>query len=251
MFRRTDTVRFAMGKSFKPMFLLFNKTMPRRKVAKISKAQINAKLKGGWFKKLWGAAKRGYKKHVHKHVKRAVAHGKKVARAAAAEAKKVAIEQAKQLLEEGKAQAQEALEQTIAEATEAATQHVRKHVCGAVGSGFFAAEKKKMRAMAKSHFNAVHKKALSHAKSGGKGAGIEAHADKAKARFEKGVDNIKNSAKSKIRNLAGCDQGEGLQMKGAGLRRGAGRQLRGAGVKTTAADIRRMEKLFRQTKKKR
>ena len=201
LFRRKDTVFFAIGNSFRPMFLLFNKTMVRKSTKKLTKAQINTKLKGGWFKKLWGAAKRGYKKHVHKHVRKAVAHGKKVAKKAAREAKQMAIEHAKDLLEEGKAQAKEALEQTIAEATEAATSHVRKHVCGAVGSGFFNAEKKKIRAAAHKHFDAVHKKALTHVRRGGKGAGIEDHAEKAKVRFEKSVDNIKNSAKSKNSNL--------------------------------------------------
>ena len=215
--------------------------MPRRA---LTKAEINAKLKGGWFKKLWGAAKRGYKKHVHKHVKKAAAHAKKVAREAAAEAKRQAIQHGKDMLEEAKAQAHEALMETIDSATEAATSHVRKGVCGAIGSGFFKAENTKMKTMAKKHFNAVHAKAVAHVRRGGRGAGIAEHGEKAKARFEKGVDGIKNKAKSKIRDLAGCE-GEGFQMKGAGIRKGrkgAGRQFKGAGGQYKG--------LFQQTKKK-
>ena len=119
--------------------------------------------------------------------------------------------------------------ETVHSAAEAATNHVRKTVCGAVGGSFFNPEKKKMIALVHKHFDAVHKKAVAHAKRGGRtarGAGIEEHAEKAKERFTKGVDNIKNSAKSKVRALAGCDEedeGEGFNMRGAGMRmRGAG-----------------------------
>ena len=199
---------------------------------KLTRAQIDAKIKGGWFKKLWRKAKTVYHKHVKKHVRHAINHGKKVAKKAGRAAKQVAIDTGKQLLEEAKAQAKEALMDTINEATEAATSHVRKTVCGAVGAGFFDAEKKKLKNMANKHFDAVHGKALAHVKRGGKGAGIEDHANKAKARFEKGVENVKNSAKSKIRALAGCEEGSGLRV-GKGMRVGKGIG-KGKGVVRTA-----------------
>ena len=198
--------------------------MPRRKVTR-------RQLQGagfGWGKKLWGKVKSGYNKHVSSHVKKAAAHAKKVAREAAAHAKRIAAEHARQMLEEAKEQAKQALMETVHSAAESATNHVRKTVCGAVGSGFHNPEKKKMIALVHKHFDAIHKKAVAHAKRGGRtarGAGIEEHAEKAKQRFEKGVDNIKNSAKSKVRALAGCDEdeGEGFNMRGAGMRmRGAG-----------------------------
>ena len=50
--------------------------------------------------------------------------------------------------------------------------------------------------------------------------------NKATKRVEAGVERIKNSAKAKIRAVAGCDD------EGAGMRvRGAGMKVRGAGVK--------------------
>ena len=212
--------------------------MPRKA---LNKAQINAKLKGGWFKSLWKKAKSGYRKHVHKHVKKAASHAKKVARQAASEAKKQAIAHGKAMLEEAKQQAHEAIQDTIESATEAATNHVRKTVCGAVGSGFFAQEKRKMKTMARKHFNAVHAKSVAHVRRGGKGAGIAEHGEKAKARFEKSVDTIKNSAKGKIRDLAGCE-GEGFQVRGAGLRlKGAGAGKSKFGARSTPASQRRRE----------
>jgi hypothetical protein len=217
--------------------------MPRRRV---TKAHLQGAGWGKWGKKLWGKVKTGYNTHVKKHVKKAAAHAKKVAREAASAAKRVAAEHARQMLEEAKQQAKEALMETVHSAAEAATHHVRKTVCGAVGSGFHNPEKKKMIALVHRHFDLFHKKAVAHAKRGGRGrgAGIEEHAEKAKQRFEKGVDNIKNSAKSKVRALAGCDEdeGEGFNMKGAGMR------MRGAGAGRRVKRINR--KIGRLQKKK-
>ena len=67
---------------------------------KLTRAQIDAKIKGGWFKKLWRKAKTVYHKHVKKHVRHAINHGKKVAKKAGRAAKQVAIDTGKQLLEE-------------------------------------------------------------------------------------------------------------------------------------------------------
>ena len=201
---------------------------------------------GSWGKSLFKKVKSGYNKHVKKHVQKAAAHAKKVAREAAAHAKRIAAEHARQMLEEAKEQAKAALMETVQSAAAAATHHVRKTVCGAVGGAFFNPEKKKMIALVHKHFDAVHKKAVAHAKRGGRtarGAGIEEHAEKAKQRFTKGVDNIKNSAKSKVRALAGCDEeGEGFNMKGAGMR------MRGAGVGRRVKRIDR--KIGRLQKKK-
>ena len=57
--------------------------------------------------------------------------------------------------------------------------------------------------------------------------------NKATKRVEAGVERIKNSAKAKIRAVAGCDddEGAGLRVRGAGVRgRGAGTRVRGAGM---------------------
>jgi hypothetical protein len=217
------TVFFTMGKSLIPILLVRQNGMARRR--RMTRAQLSGAGWGSWGKKLWGKVKTGYKKHVSSHVKKAAAHAKKIAREAAAQAKKIAKEHARQMLEEAKQQAKDALMETVHAAAESATNHVRKTVCGAVGSGFFNPEKRRMIALVHKHFDAVHKKALSHVKRGGRpmrGAGIEEHAEKAKERFNKGVDNIKNSGKAKIRALAGCDEeeeeGSGMMLRGGGLR---------------------------------
>ena len=131
------------------------------------------------------------------------------------------------MLEQGKEEAKQLISQTIDDAKQAAVSHVRKHVCSTVGSGFFDKDAKKLKSIAHKHLESVHKKAMTHMRSGGKkGAGLEEHAAKVGERFESSVERVKNSAKSRIRNVAGCDEeGGGLQMKGAGYR------VKGAGVK--------------------
>ena len=124
---------------------------------------------------------------------------------------------------------------TIEEAKEAAVSHVRKHVCSTVGSGFFDKDAKKLKAAGHKHLEAVHKKALAHIRSGGKkGGGLDEHVAKAGERFESSVERVKNSAKSRIREVAGCDEGEGLQLgRGGALKKkkkGAGYRVKGAGM---------------------
>jgi len=163
---------------------------------------------------------------VKKHVKTAIRHGKKVAKAAAKQAKAAAIAAGKELLEQSKQEAKNMISQSIEEAKEAAVSHVRKHVCSTVGSGFFDKDAKRIKVAAHKHFDAVHKKALAHVRSGKNGAGFEDHAKRAGERFENSVEKVKNSAKSRIRAVAGCDEGSGLQ-----LGRGGGYRVKGAGVK--------------------
>ena len=91
--------------------------------------------------------------------------------------------------------------------------------------------------MAHAELDKVHRKGVAHLKSGGrKGAGLDDHVNKAKDRIGKSVDRIKNSAKSRIREVAGCDdEGEGFSTRGAGLygrnKKGSGFRMRGAGVR--------------------
>ena len=193
-------------------------------MARKTKKQLATGAGWGWFKKAFKKVKTHVVKHVKKHAKHAIAHGKKAARAAASQAKAAAISAGKELLEQAKEEGKQMLQSTIEEATEAATAHVRKHVCSTVGSGFFNAEKKKLRKMAHAEMEKVHRKGMAHVRSGGRGGALDDHVNKAKERVEKSVERIKNGAKSKIRSMAGCDdEGEGFQTKGAGFRvRGAG-----------------------------
>ena len=73
--------------------------------------------------------------------------------------------------------------------------------------------------MAHAELDKVHRKGITHLKSGGKkGSGLDDHVNKAKDRIGKSVDRIKNSAKSRIREVAGCDdEGEGFSTRGAGM----------------------------------
>ena len=194
-------------------------------MARKSKKELRTGAGWGWFKKSFNKVKKHVVKHVKKHAKTAIAHGKKAARAAAAQAKAAAISAGKELLEQAKEEGKQMLQNTIEEATEAAVGHVRKHVCSTVGSGFYNKEKRKLIKAAHKEMDAVHKKGMAHIRSGGKkGAGLDDHVNKAKARIEGSVERVKNSAKARIRAVAGCDdEGEGFQTKGAGLRmKGAG-----------------------------
>ena len=195
-------------------------------MARKTKKQLATGAGWGWFKKAFKKVKTHVVKHVKKHGRAAIAHGKKVARATAKQAKAAAIAAGKELLEQAKEEGKQMLQDTIADATEAATSHVRKHVCSKVGAGFFNTEKKRMLKMAHAELEKVHRKGMAHVRSGGKkGAGIDDHVNKAKARVENSVERIKNGAKGRIRAMAGCDEeGEGFQTRGAGLR------MRGAGV---------------------
>ena len=201
--------------SMRPIF-----TIQLNMARKVTKQQLKTGAGWGWAKKLFKKAKTHVVKHVKKHGRRAMAHAKKVGKAAAKQAKAAAIAAGKEMLEQAKEEGKALLQQTVEEATEAAVGHVRKHVCSTVGSGFFNKEKKKLHALAKKELNAVHKKGIAHIRSGGKkGAGLDDHVNKAKDRVEKSVERIKNGAKAKIRAVAGCDEGEGLRVKGAGLRK--------------------------------
>ena len=194
-------------------------------MARKSKKELRTGAGWGWFKKSFNKVKKHVVKHVKKHAKKAIAHGKKAARAAASQAKAAAISAGKELLEQAKEEGKQMLQNTIEEATEAAVGHVRKHVCSTVGSGFYNKEKRKMIKAAHKEMDAVHRKGMAHIRSGGKkGAGLDDHVNKAKARIEGSVERVKNSAKARIRSVAGCDdEGEGFQTKGAGLRmKGAG-----------------------------
>ena len=214
---------------------------------KLSKKDLQGA--GGWgrFKKsIWGKAKK-VKNHVKRHAKKAIAHGKKVARATLKSAKQAAIAAGKEMLEQAKQEAKDLIAQTVSEAKEAALSHVKKHVCSTVGSGFFDKDAKKIKAHALKHLDSVHKKGLAHIRSGGKGSGIEDHVAKAGERFDKGVERVKNSAKARIRAVAGCDEGEGFQLgKGGTLTRkgiigarkaAAARKKKGAGYKVRGAGL--------------
>jgi hypothetical protein len=194
-------------------------------MARKSKKELRTGAGWGWFKKSFNKVKKHVVKHVKKHARTAIAHGKKAARAAASQAKAAAISAGKELLEQAKEEGKQLLQNTIEEATEAAVGHVRKHVCSTVGSGFYNKEKRKMIKAAHKEMDAVHRKGMAHIRSGGKnGAGLDDHVNKAKARIEGSVERVKNSAKARIRAVAGCDdEGEGFQTKGAGFRmKGAG-----------------------------
>ena len=181
----------------------------------------------GW----WSKAKKVFKKHAKKHIGKA----KKWGRKALAEGKKHAKAAAKAALEEAKREAKAALEETAAEAAQALHAHVSKTVCSAVGSGFASAHKRGMKKILHAEFEKVHKKALAHARTGKAGGALNDHVDKATKRVEAGVNKLKNKAKSRIRDLAGCDEGEGLRVKGAGMRvRGAGMRVKGAGIRGVA-----------------
>ena len=165
----------------------------------------------------WGRIKNKAKKHLKKHVKTA----KKWGRKALAEGKKHAKAAAKAAMEEAKREAKAALEETAAEAAQALHAHVSKTVCSAVGSGFASAHKRGMKRILHAEFEKVHKKALAHARTGKAGGALNDHVDKATKRVEAGVNKLKNKAKSRIRDLAGCDEeaGGGMRVRGAGLRR--------------------------------
>ena len=193
---------------------------------KVTKQQLKSGAGWKWFKKSFRKVRNHVVKHVKKHGRRAIAHGKKVAKAAAKQAKAAAIEAGKEMLEQAKEEGKQLLQQTIDDATEAAVGHVRKHVCSTVGSGFFEKEKKKIRKAAHKEMDAIHRKGMAHVRSGGKkGAGIQDHVDKVGDRMQASVDRVKNSAKARIRSVAGCDEGSGMQMRGSGFR------VRGAGAK--------------------
>ena len=195
-------------------------------MARKSKKQLATGAGWGWFKKTFHKVKKHIFGHVKKHGRRAIAHGKKVAKSAYKQGKSAAISAGKELLEQAKEEGKAVLKSTIDDATSAAVGHVRKHVCSTVGSGFFNSEKKKMVKMAHSELEKIHRKGMAHIRSGGKkGAGIDDHVNKAKERVEKSVERIKNGAKSRIRSMAGCDEGSGVSTRGAGLR------VRGAGVR--------------------
>ena len=165
----------------------------------------------GW----WNKAKRAFKKHAKKHIK----HAKKWGKAALAKGKEHAKAAAKAALEEAKKEAKAALQETAEEAAAALHAHVSKTVCSAVGSGFRTGHARELKKVLHTEFEKVHKKAVAHAKTGKAGGALNDHVDKATARVTKGVDRLKNKAKSRIREMAGCDEGEGLRMRGAGLKK--------------------------------
>ena len=180
------------------------------------------KLKGaGWGSRFWKKAKTTFKKHAKKHIK----HAKKWGRAALAKGKEHAKAAAKAALEEAKKEAKRALQETAEEAAQALHVHVSKTVCSAVGSGFRTGHARDLKKVLHAEFEKVHKKAVAHAKTGRAGGALNDHVDKATARVTKGVDRLKNKAKSRIREMAGCDEGEGLRMRGAGLA-GAKKRMR-------------------------
>ena len=190
-----------------------------------SRAVVLKKLQGaGWGSRFFKKAKNAFKKHAKKHVAKAKKWGKQ----ALAKGKAHAIAAAKAAMEEAKQEAKRALQETAEEAAAALHAHVSKTVCSAVGSGFRTQHAKAMKKILHSEFDKVHKKALAHAKTGKAGGALNDHVDKAHARVTKSVDKLKNKAKAKIRELAGCDEGEGLRVKGAGMRmKGAGLKKRG------------------------
>ena len=172
----------------------------------------------GW----WSKIKKKAKKHFKKHVTKAKKWGKK----ALAEGKKHAMAAAKAAMEEAKREAKAALEETATEAAQALHAHVSKTVCSAVGSGFAKAHGREVKKLLHREFDKVHVKALAHARTGKAGGALNDHVDKATKRVEAGVNKLKNKAKSRIRELAGCDEAE----EGGGMRvRGGGMRVRGAG----------------------
>jgi len=205
----------------------------------------------GW----WSKAKKHFKKHAKKHINKA----KQLAKKALAEGKKHAKAAAKAALEEAKREAKAALEETAAEAAQALHAHVSKTVCSAVGSGFAKSHKAGLKKLLHSEFEKVHKKALAHTRTGKAGGALNDHVDKATKRVEAGVNKLKNKAKSRIRDLAGCDEAEGggMRVRGGGfgprsttgfqsqsivsrarlkkmLKRGGGMRVRGAGIRGVA-----------------
>jgi len=190
--------------------------MPIRSKAAVLKALKKPSYGAGW----WNKIKKHAKKHMKKHVKKAKAWGRK----ALAEGKKHAKAAAKMAMEEAKREAKEMLQKTAEEAAQALHAHVSSTVCSAVGSGFAKAHGREVKKLLHKEFDKLHVKALAHAQTGKKGGALNDHVDKATKRVEAGVDRLKNKAKSRIRELAGCDEeGEGLRVRGAGMRmRGAG-----------------------------
>jgi len=199
----------------------------------LSKKDLAGAGWGSWGKKLWKKTKK-VRHHIKRHAKKAVTHAKKVAKKTLKHAKTAAIAAGKEMLEQGKEEAKNLISQTIEDAKEAAVSHVRKHVCSTVGSGFFDKDAKKLKSIAHKHLDSVHKKAMTHMKSGGKkGAGLEDHVAKAGDRFESSVERVKNSAKSRIRSVAGCEEGAGFRLgRGGALKKkkGAGYRVKGAGL---------------------
>ena len=182
-----------------------------------SKAVVLRQLKGaGWGSRFFGKAKSLFKKHAKKHIATAKKWGKK----ALTEGKKQAAAAARAALEEAKKEAKQALQDTAEEAIGALHQHVKSHVCSAVGSGFFRDHKRQLKKMLHKEFDGVHKKALAHARTGKKGGALNDHVDKAHARVTASVDRLKNKAKSRIREVAGCDEEEGSGMRiGGGFKK--------------------------------
>ena len=208
--------------------------MPVRSRAAVLKALKGPRYGAGW----WSKAKSTFKKHAKKHINKA----KKYGRRALAEGKKHAKAAAKMALEEAKREAKEMLQKTAEEAAQALHAHVSSTVCSAVGSGFAKTHGREMKKILHKEFDKIHVKALAHAKTGKAGGALNDHVDKATKRVEAGVDRLKNKAKSRIRELAGCDEGEGLQVRGAGLKR---RKKRGGSVRSDKA----LKKLFANSPK--
>ena len=188
-----------------------------------SKAAVHKDLaRGGWGGKWFKKAKNTFKKHAKKHIAKA----KKLGKQALKHGKKMAISAGKELLNQAKEEAKNVLKETAEEALTALHGHVKSTVCGAIGAGFFHQHKAQLRRLVHKEFDGVHKKAVAHARTGKNGAGLDTHVNKATKRVEAGVERIKNSAKAKIRAVAGCDdEGAGLRVRGAGVR------VRGAGVR--------------------
>ena len=172
--------------------------MPVRSKAAVLKALKKPSYGAGW----WSKGKSMFKKHAKKHIAKA----KKWGRKALAEGKKHAKAAAKAAMEEAKKEAKEMLAQTAAEAAQALHAHVSSQVCSAVGSGFSKEHGRGMKKILHAEFDKIHKKALAHAKTGKAGGALNDHVDKATKRVEAGVDRLKNKAKSRIRELAGCDE---------------------------------------------
>ena len=187
--------------------------MPVRSRAAVLKALKGPRYGAGW----WGKAKTMFKKHAKKHIKKAKAWGRK----ALAEGKKHAKAAAKMAMEEAKREAKEMLQKTAEEAAQALHAHVSSTVCSAVGSGFAKKHGREMKKLLHKEFDKIHVKALAHAKTGKAGGALNDHVDKATKRVEAGVDRLKNKAKSRIRELAGCDEeeGGGMRVRGAGFRK--------------------------------
>ena len=179
-----------------------------------SRAVVLRKLQGaGWGSRFFKKAKNAFKKHAKKHVAKA----KKWGRQALAKGKEHAKAAARAAMEEAKKEAKRVLQETAEEAAAALHAHVSKTVCSAVGSGFKTQHERALKKILHSEFEKVHKKAKAHAVSGKAGGALNDHVDKAHARVTASVDKLKNKAKSRIREMAGCDEGEGLRVKGAGL----------------------------------